>query len=132
MVDQLIEALSGIFLLVVSFAALKLKEYLNQKIQSELLQNATTRLTDAALSAVTSVEQSYVSELRKAASDGQLTYEEKQSALSHAVENAKRLLGAQGRVVLAQAFGYGERELERLLQVEIESRLHELKKKGTL
>lgn len=132
MIEQVIDILSGVFLLLLSLASVKVQQYLKARIKNEQFQNATARMSEAVVSAVTSVQSRYVAHLKELSKDGKLTEEERDIARGMALEHAKSALGEEGKKVLAEVLGAAGSELDKVLSVEIEAGVHQLKTRGKL
>jgi len=86
------------------------------------------RVTDAALTAVQSVAQSYSDDLKAASADGKLTAEECQAARDQALQRMKHLLGEAGLSEVQRIFGVYGASLDSALLDRIEAALKGLGK----
>lgn len=94
------------------------------KIKQHTVRDFFYGLQSAAENAVTAVEQTYVSEIRKSREDGTLTTEERMRAKDAAVLALKQSLGKSGKDFLKKLVG---RDLEDVLENQVESALGQLK-----
>jgi len=126
--ETVIEILSAVGLALLGAVGVALRAWLAEKVKSELLKGGLLRVTDAALTAVQSVAQSYSDDLKAASADGKLTADERQAARDQALQRMKHLLGEAGLSEVQRVFGVYGASLDSALLDRIEATLKGLGK----
>lgn len=121
------EALSPLLLAALSWLSLRVAALINAKVHNERLHGILTRLDDAVAMAVREVEQVFVSTLRTASGDGDLTAEERQQAKDAALQAARSYLGERGLAELCKVLGLTYDEAHRVLAARVESAVYNLR-----
>lgn len=124
---QALEALSPVLLAILAWIGAKLAALIQAKVKNEYLRGALSRLDDAVFNAVRAVEQSVVSEIRKANEDGVITPEERAQIKAAAIAAVKGQLGLKGLGELAKVLGIGAGAVDSFLGDRIEAAVGTLK-----
>lgn len=111
-------------LAVLTWAGLKLKNYLAAKGMNEYLKGVLQRLDDAVVDAVKGVYQAYVEPLK---AEGGLSDENKAKAKAKAIEYLKSFIGEKGLKELAKVLGAEGDELDKALGNKVEAALPSVK-----
>lgn len=101
----LVEAAASLVAVLLTIGISRLGHLLSRKVESDYAQSVIARAATAAHTAVRSIEQEFVSEIRKDRSDGRLTTDEMRSAAGQALDRAKHQLGDKGLKELARVLG---------------------------
>ncbi len=96
--------------------------FIKKKVDHEKTEHLLLTLNEAVGTAVASTAQVYVSELKKARTDGKLTDEEKKNARRAAIREAKRLLGEKLCKELRKRCGSEDAVLETYVEAEVAER----------
>lgn len=108
--------------LLVTWASLKLPEWVKAKVKNESVEGVLMRLTTLAFTVVQEVQQTFVSNLTSP------TPEQLKEARDKALAALKTYLGPKGLEELKKVLGLdGDTAVERLLITFIESAVHNLK-----
>jgi hypothetical protein len=83
------------------------------------------------LVAVREIEQLYVSRLKNASADGELTAEERKDAKEAAVTAARSYLGARGLVELGKVLGIPLDDVDRVVSARVEAAVYNLRAQPT-
>lgn len=126
--ENLVEVLGSLALVVLSLLAVSLRNFLLEKVKSEVLKTALVRVSDAALVAVQGVAKTYVDDIKRGREDGKLTKEESERARERALDALKHNLGNVGLEEMERLLGVYGRDLDRALVDRIESKLKEVSK----
>jgi hypothetical protein len=124
---KVFEALSPLLLAALTWAAAKLAQFIQAKVQSEYLRGVLVRLDDAVLSAVREVQQVTVDAIKSASPDGKLTPEQQAKVKQAAIDTIKSHLGMKGIGELAKVLGLEDGTIDKLLSTRVEAAVHDLK-----
>ena len=126
-VARSLEALSPVFLAVLSWLSLKVTQLVNAKVKNEHVSGVLRRLDDAVFVAVREVEQVAVAELKAASSDGLLSAEDRRRVKGAALNAARSYLGYKGLLEVGKVLGLKNGELERIVEARVEAAVYELR-----
>jgi hypothetical protein len=122
-----LEALSPVFLALLSWLSVRAAELVNAKVKNEYVNGVLHRLDDAVSVAVREVEQVLVAELKAASSDGVLTAPERIRAKGAALAAARSYIGFKGLLEIGKILGLKQDELDRLIEARVEAAVYELR-----
>lgn len=125
------EALSPLLLAALGWLSLQVAAFINTHVRNERLRGVLARVDDAVLVAVREIEQLYVSRLKNASADGELTAEERKDAKDAAVAAARSYLGARGLVELGKVLGIPLDDVERVVSARVEAAVYNLRAQPT-
>jgi hypothetical protein len=126
-VAKALEALSPVFLALVSWLSVRAAALVNAKVKNEYVNGVLRRLDDAVAVAVREVEQVVVRELKAASSDGVLTLEERNRAKGTALTAVRSYVGWKGLIEFGKILGLKPEELDRLVEARVEAAVYELR-----
>ena len=115
-----LKVLAPIFLALLGLLAAKLHDYIVAKVKNEKLQGLLSRLEQAALTAVTEVEQAVVSKLDPNIPLGENAKVAKDAALA----SLKTHMGPTGLNELKAILGVDDKAVDQILSSHIESKVH--------
>jgi hypothetical protein len=125
------EALSPLLLAALGWLSLQVAAFINTHVRNERLRGVLARVDDAVLVAVREIEQLYVSRLKNASADGELTAEERKDAKDAAVAAARSYLGARGLVELGKVLGIPLDDVDRVVSARVEAAVYNLRAQPT-
>ncbi len=129
---NLFEMLSPLILALLGWLGMKLSTLIRTKIKNEMIGGMLARLNDSVFTAVKSVEQTMVRQL-KAAKDPespggtQITKEEGEQVKSAALAEIKSYWGPRGLSELGSVLGLESGGLDKLLESKVEAAVHDTK-----
>lgn len=125
------EALSPLLLAALGWLSLQVAAFINTHVRNERLRGVLARVDDAVLVAVREIEQLYVSRLKNASADGELTADERKDAKDAAVTAARSYLGARGLVELGKVLGIPLDDVDRVVSARVEAAVYNLRSQPT-
>lgn len=129
---EALACMSPVLMAVLTWASVKLAQFIKAKVDNERLEGILLRLDDAIMTVVRDVEMTVVKEIKAANADGVITAEEKASIKRVAIATLKEYLGLQGLTLLAKVLGFSGLEDERVdnfLYSKIEAAVHDMKER---
>lgn len=126
-----VEALSPLLLAALGWLSLQVAAFINTHVRNERLRGVLARVDDAVLVAVREIEQLYVSRLKNASADGELTADERKDAKEAAVAAARSYLGARGLVELGKVLGIPLDDVDRIVSARVEAAVYNLRAQPT-
>ncbi|MFZ5895044.1 MAG: hypothetical protein ACOY0T_28550 [Myxococcota bacterium] len=121
------EALSPVFLAILSWLSLRVAQFINAKVKNEHVAGVLHRLDDAVAVAVRQVEQVIVAELKAASSDGILNAEERIRVKGAALAAARSYIGFKGLLEIGKILGLKRDELDRLVEARVEAAVYDMR-----
>ena len=122
-----VQVLSPVLLAAASWVATRLGKLISQQVHHESLKALLLRLDDSVFTAVKSIEQSIVEDIKKASADGVITPEEAAKIRASAVRRVKDTLGATALSHLKDLLALGEHGLEKMLESKVDAAVYELR-----
>lgn len=126
-----VEALSPLLLAALGWLSLQVAAFINTHVRNERLRGVLARVDDAVFVAVREIEQVYVSRLKNASADGELTPDERKDAKDAAVAAARSYLGARGLVDLGKVLGIPLDDVDRVVSARVEAAVYNLRAQPT-
>ncbi|HEX2873071.1 MAG TPA: hypothetical protein VHP33_17535 [Polyangiaceae bacterium] len=126
-----VEALSPLLLAALSWLSLQVAAFIKTRVQNDRLRGVLERVDDAVLVAVREIEQVYVSRLKNASADGELTADERKDAKDAAVTAARSYLGVRGLVELGKVLGISIDDVDRVVSARVEAAVYNLRAQPT-
>ncbi|MFZ5892531.1 MAG: hypothetical protein ACOY0T_15835 [Myxococcota bacterium] len=121
------EALSPVFLAVLSWVSVRIAQLVDAKVKNEHVAGVLHRLDDAVTVAVREVEQVVVTELKAARSDGILNPDERLRVKGAALAAARSYIGFKGLLEIGKILGLKTDELDRLVEARVEAAVYEMR-----
>jgi len=121
------DALSPIFLAVLSWLSIQIAAFINTRVKNEKVRAGLQRLDDAVFTAVREVEQVLVVSLKTASADGTLTATERVEVKDAALQAVRGYFGSKGWLELGSVLGLSSDELERALAARVEGAVYDLR-----
>lgn len=121
---KLIVAFGAAAIALAGWALAKLTDFLSQKAGNEYWKGVISRLDDAAINAVKSVHQAFVSGLKN---KDKFSDEDKKQAKAMALDALKSYMGQKGLDELMKLFNSDSKELDQKLNDKIESAVNDMK-----
>jgi len=128
---QVWEALAPLVLGLLGYGVMLANKWINGRIKNEEFARGLGRLNLVIVDAVKELNQTVVTEYRRAKTngDGSLTAEEKAKIRDLAIENVKSYLGMKGVKELLRIFGLSEKELDSRIAARVDATVFDLKKR---
>lgn len=130
--DWLVALFGPIVLVLGAWMSVEVVRLIRTRVRNQNVANALIRLEHAVGTAVGSVSQSYISELKKRSEDGRLSKEDAVIAQAMAIKEAKTYLGPRGLEELRGVIGTGDDALDKWITGLIEAKIAEAKGDVTL
>lgn len=124
---KLLEIISPILLLLLTWIGVKTGKLIGAKVQNEYLKGVLVRLSETVFAAVKELQQTVVDAIKVANADGKITDDEKASIKAAAVKTIKSHLGVKGIKELLAVLGLDEDALDSFLGTQVEAAVLDLK-----
>ncbi|MFZ5895558.1 MAG: hypothetical protein ACOY0T_31160 [Myxococcota bacterium] len=121
------EALSPVFLAVLSWVSVRIAQLIDAKVKNEHIAGVLHRLDDAVAVAVRQVEQVVVTQLKAASSDGLLNAGERVRVKGAALAAVRSYIGFKGLLEIGKILGLSGDDLDRLVDARVEAAVYDMR-----